>query len=59
MCSYRGSTDWPKHETFEAKFAGGSLKSARVNGVDALWADNWDDDDIEDSWARQLRCASF
>ena len=30
---------------------------AAKSGGDKLWEDNWDDDDIEDDFSVQLRCA--
>lgn len=31
---------------------------AGAGGLDSLWEDNWDDDDIEDDFSVQLRCVS-
>jgi hypothetical protein len=36
---------------------GGAAPSAAQTGGNKLWEDNWDDDDIEDDFSVQLRCA--
>lgn len=55
--------DWDQSETYgaaiekEAAAAGSGKKGA--GGLDSLWEDNWDDDDIEDDFSVQLRFVSL
>ena len=36
--------------------AGTNAGKTGSTGMDSLWEDNWDDDDIEDDFSVQLRC---
>ena len=36
--------------------AAGANGAQSKSGIDNLWEDNWDDDDIEDDFSVQLRC---
>lgn len=49
-------TDWDDSQT-DLAHLGGAAPGAAKSGGDKLWEDNWDDDDIEDDFSVQLRCA--
>ena len=51
--------DWDESQTFSSTLGGGSKSDKDGNnqpgqsqgqGLDSLWEDNWDDDDIEDEF---------
>lgn len=44
--------DWDDSETDLSHLKGAAGTEA---GVDNLWEDNWDDDDVEDDFSKQLR----
>lgn len=44
-----GLADWDQSNTFGATLGGGK------EGLDSLWDDNWDNDDIGDDFSVQLR----
>jgi 26 proteasome complex subunit DSS1 len=48
--------DWDDSQTDIAHLKGAAPGVAKSAG-DKLWEDNWDDDDIEDEFSVQLRCA--
>ena len=48
--------DWDDSQT-DLAHLGGTAPGAAKSGGDKLWEDNWDDDDIEDDFSIQLRCA--
>ena len=48
--------DWDDSQT-DLAHLGGTAPGAAKSGGDKLWEDNWDDDDIEDDFSVQLRCA--
>lgn len=50
-------SDWDDSNTDLAHLAG-TAPGAAKSGGDKLWEDNWDDDDIEDDFSIQLRCAA-
>ncbi|KAM0748585.1 hypothetical protein T439DRAFT_327846 [Meredithblackwellia eburnea MCA 4105] len=45
--------DWEENKTFGASLAGG--KGDAKKGLNSLWEDNWDDDDVGDDFSVQLR----
>ena len=49
-------SDWDDSQT-DLAHLGGAPPGAAKSGGDKLWEDNWDDDDIEDDFSVQLRCA--
>lgn len=57
------SEDWDTKETYGATLtsgtstsgAGGAAGQKQGGGLDTLWDDNWDDDDVADDFSVQLR----
>lgn len=57
------SVDWEDKETYGASLAakagaGADAKKA-ATGLNSLWDDNWDDDDVADDFSVQLRCVAW
>jgi 26 proteasome complex subunit DSS1 len=48
--------DWEDSQTALAHLGGAAPGGAKSQG-DKLWEDNWDDDDVEEEFSVQLRCA--
>ncbi|QRV89418.1 DSS1/SEM1 family domain-containing protein [Ceratobasidium sp. AG-Ba] len=51
--------DWEDRDTDIANLTNPSASGASKNTVDNLWEDNWDDDDVEDDFSKQLRQVLF
>ncbi|KAG9046806.1 hypothetical protein FS837_003625 [Tulasnella sp. UAMH 9824] len=51
------AADWDNSETTLANLTKNSASSdpSKPTAVDQLWEDNWDDDDVEDDFSKQLR----
>ncbi|KAL8278334.1 hypothetical protein RQP46_009226 [Phenoliferia psychrophenolica] len=47
--------DWEEKDTYGAKLAKASGDSKTATGINSLWEDNWDDDDVADDFSVQLR----
>ena len=47
-------SDWDDSAT-ELAHLGGAAPSAAKSGGNKLWEENWDDDDVEDNFSRNLR----
>lgn len=54
-----GVTDWDDKDTFakslDKSTTAGSKDASAPKGLDSLWEDNWDDDDVGDDFSVQLR----
>jgi 26 proteasome complex subunit DSS1 len=48
-------TDWEEKDTFAASLDKSSKPEGGPKGLDSLWEDNWDDDDVGDDFSVQLR----
>lgn len=48
------ASDWDDSAT-ELAHLGGAAPSAAKSGGNKLWEQNWDDDDVEDNFSRNLR----
>lgn len=51
------TTDWDEKDTFAASLDKGAAaeKGTGSAGLDSLWEDSWDDDDVGDDFSIQLR----
>ncbi|KAF8599691.1 hypothetical protein BDV93DRAFT_295612 [Ceratobasidium sp. AG-I] len=47
--------DWEDRDTDIASLANSGASGANKAAPDNLWEDNWDDDDVEDDFSKQLR----
>jgi hypothetical protein len=50
--------DWEDRDTDIANLTNASSGGAKVS-ADNMWEDNWDDDDVEDDFSKQLRSVHF
>ncbi|KAG8745141.1 hypothetical protein FRC10_008753 [Ceratobasidium sp. 414] len=51
--------DWEDRDTDIANLTNPSSSGASKDVADTLWEDNWDDDDVEDDFSKQLRQAGI
>ena len=47
--------DWEDRDTDIASLTNSGPSGANKAAPDNLWEDNWDDDDVEDDFSKQLR----
>lgn len=52
--SSHGVEDWDARDTEIANLTN-ATSSGTKSSADNLWEDNWDDDDVEDDFSKQLR----
>lgn len=54
--NFSGVADWEEKDTYGAKLAGAPVGDGKTpGGLNSLWEDNWDDDDVADDFSVQLR----